>query len=97
MSIGDCEECVGNVTTDLVTLEELALSNMWETSALVQLLERKGVLTRKEVLDMIQELGRREPTAILPRRRRREPIDVTGRRRSGKNHRTIWLPKRASA
>ncbi len=40
MSIGDCEECVRNVTTDLVTLEELALSNMWETSTLVELLER---------------------------------------------------------
>ncbi len=54
--------------TDLVTLEELALSNMWETSALVELLERKGILTRKEVLDMIQELRQREPTAIPPRR-----------------------------
>jgi len=42
MSIGDCEECVGNVTTDLVTLEELAISNMWETSALVEVLKRKG-------------------------------------------------------
>ena len=29
--------------TDLVTLEELAISNMWETSALVELLERKGI------------------------------------------------------
>ncbi len=35
MSIGDCEECVGNVTTDLVTLEELAISNMWVRAALV--------------------------------------------------------------
>jgi len=26
--------------TDLVTLDELALSNMWETSALVEVLER---------------------------------------------------------
>ncbi len=43
---------------DLVTLEELALSNMWETSALVELLERKGILTKQEVLDMIRELRR---------------------------------------
>ncbi len=49
---------------DLVTLEELAISTMWETSALVELLERKGILTRQEVLAMIQELRRREPTAI---------------------------------
>ncbi len=38
---------------ELVTLEELALSTMWETSALVELLERKGILTKQEVLDMI--------------------------------------------
>ena len=41
---------------------------MWETSALVELLGRKGILTRLEVLDMIQELREREPTAIPPRR-----------------------------
>ncbi len=52
---------------DLVTLEELALSTMWETSALVELLERKGILTKQEVLAMIQELRQREPTAIPPR------------------------------
>ncbi len=52
---------------DLVTLEELAISTMWETSALVELLERKGILTKQDVLDMIQELRRREPTAIRPR------------------------------
>ena len=38
---------------DLVTIEELAISNMWETSALVELLERKGNLTRQDMLDMI--------------------------------------------
>ncbi len=47
---------------DLVTLEELAISNMWETSALVELLERKGILTKQDVLDMIHELRQREPT-----------------------------------
>ncbi len=52
---------------ELVTIEELAISNMWETSALVELLERKGILTKQEVLDMIQELRQREPRAIPPR------------------------------
>ena len=52
---------------DLVTLEELALSNMWETSALVELLERKGILTKQEVLDMVQKLRQREHTGIPPR------------------------------
>ncbi len=40
---------------------------MGETSALVDLLERKGILTKQEVLAMIQELRRREPTATPPR------------------------------
>ncbi len=53
---------------ELVTIEELAISNMWETSALVELLERKGVVTRQEVLAMIQELRQREPMAIRPHR-----------------------------
>ncbi len=53
---------------ELVTIEELAISTMWETAALVELLERKGILTKQEVLDMIQELRRREPRVIPPRR-----------------------------
>ncbi len=39
---------------------------MWENAALVELLERKGILTRQEVLAMIQDLRQREPTAIAP-------------------------------
>ncbi len=38
---------------EIVTLEELALSNMWEIAASVALLERKGILTRQGVLAMI--------------------------------------------
>jgi len=53
---------------DIVTLEELAIPTMWENAALVELLERKGILSKQEVLAMIQELRQREPTAIPPRR-----------------------------
>ncbi len=53
---------------EIVTLEELALSTMWETSAVVELLERKGILTKQEVLDLIRELRQREPTSITPGR-----------------------------
>ncbi len=28
---------------DLVTLEDLAITNMWENAALVELVERKGI------------------------------------------------------
>ena len=31
---------------DLVTLEELALSNMWEVAALNEVLEKKGLLRK---------------------------------------------------
>jgi len=50
------------------TLAPLAISTRWENAALVELLERKGILTRQEVLAMIQELRQREPTGRPPRR-----------------------------
>ena len=40
---------------ETVTIEELALSNSFEIAALVSVLERKGVLTKAEV---IAEIGR---------------------------------------
>jgi hypothetical protein len=49
---------------ELVTSEEQSISNMWEIAAIVELLERKGVCTKQEVLDMIQELRRRNPAAV---------------------------------
>ncbi len=42
--------------TGLVTLDELALSNMWETSALVELLERKRSSHAKQVDNATQGL-----------------------------------------
>ncbi len=45
---------------DLVTLQELAVSNAYEIAALIAILERKGILTHAEVLDEIdrQKKGR---------------------------------------
>jgi hypothetical protein len=48
---------------ELVTLVDLAISNRRETAALIELLERKGILTRQEVLDIILELRQREINA----------------------------------
>ncbi len=39
-----------------------------EDAKLVEVLARKGILTRQEVLAMIQELRQREPTGRPPRR-----------------------------
>ncbi len=58
-----------------VTIDDLAISNMWETSALVDLLERKGILTKQEVLAMIQELRQRERTR-KGRSRPKKPLFV---------------------
>ncbi len=41
---------------EVVSFEELLISNMYEQEALVLLLEEKGVLTRGEVLEKIKEL-----------------------------------------
>ena len=46
---------------DLVTLQELALSNMWETAALIEVLEKKGLLTKQDILDAIRELRQKNP------------------------------------
>ncbi len=54
--------------THLITLDDLAISTLWAIAALGEGLERKGILTWREVLDMIQELRQREPTAIPPGR-----------------------------
>ena len=43
---------------ELVTIEDLAISSMREIAALVEVLERKGVLTRQEIYDAITELRR---------------------------------------
>ena len=41
---------------ELVTLQELAVSNAYEIAALVAVLERKGLITQAEVLDEITRL-----------------------------------------
>jgi len=41
---------------ELVTLQELAVSNAYETAALAAVLERKGLLTQPEVLHEIERM-----------------------------------------
>lgn len=43
-------------TEEIVTLEELAISNSFKIVALVSLLERKGLLTRDEILAEIKRI-----------------------------------------
>ena len=50
----------------MVTLDELTLSNAWQLEALVEVLTAKGAITKREVLDMLTELRRRNPAAAAP-------------------------------
>ena len=51
---------------EIVNLEGLALSNMWEVAALIEVLEKKGLLTKQDILDAIRELRRKNPQARTP-------------------------------
>ena len=44
----------------MVTLEELVISHSYEMLALVTVLEKKGVLNRQEVVEVIKELHKGE-------------------------------------
>ncbi|HEY4674132.1 MAG TPA: hypothetical protein VIH03_08200 [Nitrososphaerales archaeon] len=41
---------------EIVSFKELLLSNVYTQEALINLLERKGILTKKEVLEEIKQL-----------------------------------------
>ena len=49
-----------------MSLEELAISNMWEIAALVEVLESKGLCTKQDLYDIIAELRKKNPRARLP-------------------------------
>ena len=46
---------------EIVTLKELAISSMWEMAALVEVLEKKGLFTKQDILNAIRELRRKNP------------------------------------
>ena len=41
---------------ETITIEELTISNSYEIAALVTVLERKGLLTREEVIEEIKQM-----------------------------------------
>ena len=41
---------------EIVTTDELAVSNMYVQEALLNLLEKKGIMTRKEIIEEIQRI-----------------------------------------
>lgn len=41
---------------EIVSIEELAISNMYEIEALIEVLARKGIVSNEEVLEEIKEM-----------------------------------------
>ncbi len=46
---------------------------MWEIAALLEVLSRKGILTKQDVLNAIQDLRRKNPAAVTPQEAFPEP------------------------
>jgi len=42
---------------EIVSVEELALSNAYQSEAMINVLERKGLLTKAEVLEELKEMS----------------------------------------
>ena len=42
---------------EVVSIEELTLSNMYEIEALIEVLEKKGIVSKKEVLEEIKRMN----------------------------------------
>jgi len=49
---------------NVVTLEELTLSNTWELEALINVLIQKGIIKKEEVLKELQELKKEHDKKI---------------------------------
>jgi hypothetical protein len=51
---------------DTMSLEEVTISNMWEIAAIVEVLERKGLGTKRDLLTIVDELRQKNPHARIP-------------------------------
>ena len=49
-----------------MSIDEATISNMWEIAALVDLLERKGLCTKQDLLEIVTELRKKNPRAKIP-------------------------------
>ena len=62
---------------DTMSVEEAAISNMWEIAAIVELLEQKGLCTKQDLHTIIDELRRKNPRAKIPETAFPEPYLLT--------------------
>jgi len=66
---------------ETMSLEEATISNMWEIAALVEVLEKKGLCTKRELFDTIAELRKRNPRAALKRSSLRRMFSLRPKRK----------------
>lgn len=62
---------------ETMSIEEATISNMWEIAALVEVLERKGLCTKQDLVDIIVELRKKNPRANIPEPAFPEPYLLT--------------------
>ena len=60
-----------------MSVEEAAISNMWEIAAIVELLEQTGLCTKQDLHTIIDELRRKNPRARIPETAFPEPYLLT--------------------
>ena len=60
-----------------MSIEEPTVSTMWETAAIVKVLESKGLCTKQDLYDIIAEFRRRNPCDIIPETAFPEPYLLT--------------------
>lgn len=51
---------MSNQQREIVSIEELAISNMYQLEAMARVLEKKGLCSRKEILEELQLIKREE-------------------------------------
>ena len=62
---------------ETMSIEEATVSNMWEITAIVEVLERKGLCTKQDHYDIMTEFRRKNPRAIIPETAFPEPYLLT--------------------
>lgn len=55
-----------NSQTEEVTMEQLVISHSFEMLALITVLEKKGILTRQEIIEVIKEIQPQQTDQIQP-------------------------------
>ena len=60
-----------------MSIEEAAVSNMWEIAAIVEVLERKGLCSKEDLYDIITEFRGKNPRARIPETVFPEPYLLT--------------------